>query len=317
MSSGSRGRVRIGPVDGGSEENPGVAASLTAGPTGPQPPDIAGVGGRHRPRWGAVHHDVLHPDRLVGGEALGAGREVAHPPPGPGATVAGSKPATSAHIPGRGCRGRRSRSVGCARDCGRPAPSARTPVAHPVAEQVGACGTSHSWPACAPLWRGRARRGPAPGDRRPPPRRRWRSRYVPATRVRVAKREVEQGGRFRATLGGDVDELPVDEVGVHFALADGVGVPAESRALTLQPLIIHSHAGRRRPECARQSTRVLSAAKCSLTTSGYGESRVNWKSAAAASPAATPRSHAPTRPGSPRSPGGGTQVGDVEDARPT
>ncbi len=46
----------------------------------------------------AVDQHVAHPGRLLGGQPLTVGRQVAHPPMGPGATVAGSKTQTSAAV---------------------------------------------------------------------------------------------------------------------------------------------------------------------------------------------------------------------------
>ena len=80
-----------------------TGAPVTTGRTDPTTrPDVRHVGAGAVDLDGrAVHHHVLHADGLVGGEPLGVRREVAHAADGTGATVAGSKTATSAHAPGR------------------------------------------------------------------------------------------------------------------------------------------------------------------------------------------------------------------------
>ena len=258
-------RVRIGAVDGRFEDDRGVARVAHGRADGPTTRPTLPASVRAPSTWigRAVHHDVLHPDRLVGGEALGVGREVAHPP----------------HRPG--CHRRRVEdrdvgphprpqvaAVGEPEDVGLPTAELadgllhrhHALVAHPLAEQVG--GLGH----VAELARVRAGVGEAEhdvlldqeigdallvvvGDHRADPQRRARA---PRARGRAGSRAVPCRARRRRRRACGRRGRGAPRSGRWCRCPSG---DRRCRSCSSRSSSARATRGRRRPECARRSTR--------------------------------------------------------------
>ena len=95
----------------------------------------------------------------------------------------------------------------------------------------------------------------------------------------LVEREVEQAvERFGVALGGDVDQLAVDELGVRPRSRRTCRCPTADRThrrCRASPSSPPATRGRRRHAVRSSTDAFCSAANDSLTASGYGESRVN------------------------------------------